>query len=514
MRRRRRAPGPPLVAGIVRSSPLCAARRLRHRLPGAGKRSFDQVVKRLDRHLATMTQMSSHIIRRSCAAALLAIAAAASPLAAQPGPVPTGQLDSIASANLARDRTVGAVVGIVKGADTLFLAPFGKADVESDVAMRTDAIFAIGSITKQFTAAAILQLRDQGKLSLDDDITKWFPDFDTRGARIPLRRLLDHTSGIPSVPELNRLRGDANASRDSIYAVIKRSPPQFAPGTAQMYSNRAYWLLHLVVEKASGMTYPRYLERMIFEPLGMKSSGICHGAPDVPRRAMGYFVRNGETRRAPELVPVVDLGSGALCSTAADMVTWLQALHGGRVLSDTSYAEMIRPATLADGTPLRYGMGVDVRQDARGNRFIGHAGEITGYAARANWYPEAQMAIVVLMNNSLDSSPTALVDELAGQLLPGTRPVPRPFAGDAEALAGTYTGTTGAGPTTMEVARTPEGLTISINGAAAQPLPWAEGLTFRQGGILLTFRRANGDGGPVTELRYDAGTEHSVLRRS
>ncbi len=175
---------------------------------------------------------------------------------------------------------------------------------------------------------------------------------------------------------------------------------------------------------------------------------------------------------------------------------------------------MIRPATLADGTPLRYGLGVDVRQDARGNHYIGHSGEITGYAARANWYPEAQMAIVVLMNNSIDSSPTAMADELAGQLLPGTRPSPRPFAGDAEALAGTYKGTTRGGPTTIQVARTTEGLTISINGAAAQPIPGVEGLTFRQGGILLTFRRTNGGGGPVTELRYDTGTEHSILTRS
>lgn len=124
------------------------------------------------------------------------------------------------------------------------------------------------------------------------------------------------------------------------------------------------------------------------------------------------------------------------------------------------------------------------------------------------------MAIVVLMNNSFDSSPTALVDELAGQLLPGIPPAPKPFGGDAEALAGTYRGTTGAGPAAIQVARTTKGLTISIDGAAAQPLAWVEGLTFRQGGILLTFRRTNGGGGPATELRYDAGTAYSILRRS
>jgi len=212
--------------------------------------------------------MPNQIASRFYAAALLAVVAAASPLAAQLRTPPTVTFDSIASANIAKDRTIGAVVAIVKGKDTLFLQQYGKADVETDVAMHTDAIFGIGSITKQFTAAAILQLRDQGKLGLDDDVTKWLTDFPTGGARLPLRRLLDHTSGISNVPELTQLRRDPNASRDTIYAVIKRYPLQFAPGTAQMYSNRAYWLLHLVVEKASGMTYQQYLERMIFEPSG------------------------------------------------------------------------------------------------------------------------------------------------------------------------------------------------------------------------------------------------------
>jgi CubicO group peptidase (beta-lactamase class C family) len=281
-----------------------------------------------------------------------------------------------------------------------------------------------------------------------------------------------------------------------------------------MYSSAAYWLLHRVVEKASGMTYQQYLERMIFEPLGMKSSGTCHGAPNPPRRATGYGVRNGESRRAPENAPIFYLGSGDLCSSVADMLTWVQALHGGKVLSKTSYSEMVKPATLADGTPLRYGMGVDVRKDARGINFIGHSGELPGYAARANWYPDAQIAIVVLMNNSFDSSPTAMADELAGQLLPANRPAPKPFVGDAEPLVGTYKGTTRSGPTTIQVARGTEGLTISINGAAAQQLPWVEGLTFRHGGVLLTFRRANGGSGAVTELRYDTGTEHSILARS
>lgn len=353
----------------------------------------------------------------------------ASPLRAQ-----EADPDSIVSANLARDGTIGAAVGVMRGADTLFFAAFGKADVETATALRTDAILGIGSITKQFTAAAILQLRDQGKLTLDDSISKWLPDFDTRGQHISLRRMLSHTSGLPDVSamrELTKLRFlplplDPAAARDSMYVAINRHPARLEPGAEYKYSSAGYWLLHRVIEEASGMPYLQYLERMIFEPLGMKSSGVCYGNSGLTRRATGYGVRNGAWRRAPDNAPVFYLGSGDLCSTVADMLTWLQALHGGKVLSATSYAEMVKPATLADGTALPYGLGVDVRQDARGNSFIGHSGEITGYAARANWYPESGIAIVVLMNSSFDSSPTALVGELAARFIADPPATPPP----------------------------------------------------------------------------------------
>ena len=462
-------------------------------------------------------RMSTKPVRlRPSLAAMVVMSIGVSTPAAQSGPTLAQRFDSIASANLAQDRAVGAVVAVVRGNDTLFVKGYGKADVESDVPMPTDAMFGIGSITKQFTAAAILQLRDQGKLSLDDDITQWLPDFDTRGNRVPLRRLLDHTSGITDVtttPEFRTLVRNAAFPRDSMYALIKRHPFQFPTGTAQVYNNSAFWLLHLVIEKASGTTYQRYIESKLFEPLGMKGSMFCFGSENVPRRARGYGVRNGRARRAPPNVPTWYLGSGVLCSTAGDLVTWLTALHGGRVLSPASYAEMIRPATLGDGTPTRYSMGLEVRKDARGLDFIGHSGEIAGYAARANWYPGARMAVVVLMNNSGDASPSAMAEELAAEVLPVPRRAPTPFTGDAAPLVGTYKGPARGGDMVVAVTQTPRGIACSVNGAPARPLPWVEGLTFQDGTALLTFRRANGSGGPATVLRYDAGSGYYVLQR-
>jgi CubicO group peptidase (beta-lactamase class C family) len=423
------------------------------------------------------------------------------------------RFDSIARANLAQDRAVGAVVAVVKGDDTLFLETYGKMDVESDVPMRPDAIFGIGSITKQFTAAAILKLRDRGKLSLDDDVTKWLPDFDTRGNQVPLRRLLDHTSGIPDVttkPAMREIGRNAALPPDAMYARIKRYPFEFATGTAQIYSNSAYWLLHLVIEKASGMRYQQFIAQELFAPLGMKSSGFCLSEENVPRRATGYRVRNGTVDRRPLNVSTWYLGSGALCSTAGDLVTWLQALHGGKVLSPASYAAMIEPATLNDGTRTRYAMGLEVRTDARGLRFIGHSGELPGYAARANWYPDARMAVVVLMNNSGDASPSAMAADLAAEVLPITRRAPRAFAGDAAPLTGTYEGRGRDGDLVVSVRQKGEGIAVSIDGGPARAVSWVDGLTFQDGAALLTFRRA---GGAVKELGYDAGSGYYILQR-
>ena len=460
--------------------------------------------------------MIYRVRRRICCTALALATLSVSSVAAESDPGLTQRLDSVATANLAQDRAVGAVVAVVEGSDTLFFRAYGKADVEADVPMPTDAIFGIGSITKQFTAAAILQLRDAGKLSLEDDLGEWLPEFDTRGHEVPLRRLLDHTSGVHDLSETGRfgeLVRNASIPRDSILALIGRGPFQFPPGAAQIYNNSAYWLLHLVIEKASGMSYQRFIESRIFEPLRMEDSGFCLSEEDVPGRAQGYHVRNGNVRRTPVNVSTWYLGSGALCSTAGDLVTWLKALHGGAVLSPSSYAEMISPGTLRDGTRTRYGMGLEVGADVRGLEFIGHSGEILGYGARANWYPDARMAVVVLINNSGDVSATAMAQDLAAEVLPATPRDPKPFGGDATPLVGTYRGIARGGDLVVRVTRRGREIAASVGGGPARPLSWVEGRTFQRGHALLTFASADGTSGPATELGYDAGSGYYVLDR-
>ncbi len=442
------------------------------------------------------------------------MAMAASAAAQSPRDALVSQLDSIANSPVVEGRAVGIGVAVVKGGDTLLLKGYGKADVEWNVAMPADAMFEIGSVTKQFTAAAILQLRDDGKLSLDDDITKFLPDFPTRGHKVSLRRLLDHTSGIKGLTEMPEFRRlvVSNDPRDSAYALIKTYPFEFAPGEAQIYNNSAFWLLGLVVEKASGMTYEDYVEKKIFAPLGMTRSMYCNSAEIVERRAHGYSYQGREARRAPTNVHTWPFAAGSLCSTAGDMVTWLRALHGGKVLTPASYAEMTKPSTLSDGTVLRYGMGIGVSTNLIGNRVIGHGGGIAGFVTEVSWYPDAQLAVVVLMNSNGPISPAALASELAAKVMPGTLPTFGKFTGDAAPLVGKYSGPSRGREMTAEVTQMPEGVSLSVNGSPARALQWEEGWTFRAGTAIVTFRRAGGSGN-AAELRFDTGGGHYVLKR-
>jgi CubicO group peptidase (beta-lactamase class C family) len=458
--------------------------------------------------------MLTRVHARSALGIVALIALVTGSAAAQSGRPIADRLDSIAANGLRYRGPVGIVAAVVKGNDTLLMKAYGKANLEWDVPMAVDAMFEVGSIAKQFAAAAILQLRDAGKLSLDDDITKWLPDLDTRGTKVTLSRMLDHTSGMQTGDAGGAF--DPRLTRDSAYLLLKRSPVsfKFRPGEAQAYDGGAYWLLGLVVEKASGMRYEEYMEKKIFEPLGMKRSMYCNSAVHVPRRAHGYQFVNGVFRRPPAVVYALVFTAGAICSTAGDLVTWLKALHGGSVLSPESYSLMTTQARLTDGYPVQYGMGIKVGEDYEGRKYIGHGGSAPGFRAEAMWYPDTQLAVVVLGNTT--GLPAAeLARELASEVLPPPRPTVRFYMGDATPFVGKYQYVMGGNRSiSIEVTQSAQGLAFSPNGGRAEPLPWVGGLNFYAGeDVTLTFRRANGDSGPVTELRRDDGGNLYILKK-
>ena len=232
----------------------------------------------------------------------------------------------------------------------------------------------------------------------------------------------------------------------------------------------------------------------------------CNSSENVPRRANGYIVyNNGVINRAPtnhhKWLP---FAAGSLCSTAGDLVTWVKALHGGRVLSPRSYREMTTPATLNDGTALRYGMGIAVQKDSRGLPYIGHGGSVGGFDADTRWYPDAQLAVVVLMNNGGDAGDIA--GKLAAELLPWQRPTVAAFTGDVAPLLGTYKGPGRGTDFVLEVTQAPQGIAVGVNGGTPRPAPWVEGTTFRLGGdTFITFR-----GG---DFHLSGGSAYTVLKR-
>lgn len=437
---------------------------------------------------------------------------------AQTGKVPAAtvrRLDAIAGAGVAEKRAVGIVAAVARGQETLLLQAYGRADAEKNVPLTPDTVIAVGSVTKQFTAAAILQLRDQGRLALDDDVTKWLPDFQTGGNKITLRHLLHHTGGIQEFGQMPELRAmqlmmNRSATTDDVYKVVKGYPPKFPAGTMQMYSNTGYWLLGRVIEKASGLTYEDYIEKRIFAPLKMSRSMYCDTTEDVPNRAVGHGIKGDVIRRAPDIVHTATNSAGAICSTAGDLITWLQALHGGKVLATKSYAELIAPARLNDGTTTRYGMGSTVSEDSNGLQYIGHNGGGFGFSSETRWYPETRLAAVVLTNSEPDEI-TMVIESLVAEVLPVPRPLD-PFTGDGSLLVGTYKGPGPAREMVVEVTQAPRGLQFSVNGGAPAPLPWVDHWTFRSKALLLTFRRT-GNAGPAEELRFDTGGDHLILKR-
>jgi CubicO group peptidase (beta-lactamase class C family) len=424
-------------------------------------------------------------------------------------------MDSIAHSPVVEGRVAGLAVAVVQGADTLLMKSYGKADLAWDIPMPTDAVFEIGSVTKQFTAAAILQLRDQGKIDLDADITKYLPDYPTQGHRIPVRRLLDHTSGIKGYTEMASFRDimTRDLPRDSLVARFAAEPFDFAPGQALIYNNSAYFLLGLIVEKASGMPYEEYVEKNLFAKLGMDRSSYCSNSEVVPRRARGYSLSRDGLAVAPYIDHTWPYAAGSLCSTVGDMVTWLRALHGGKVLPAASYQEMITPGKLEDGTPVRYAMGLARTPDPRGRPAIHHGGGIFGFVSDSRYYPEQDLYVVVLVNTTGNLSPAAIATEMVDVLLPPAPIERRSFEGDASQLAGTYTGPSRGRPMTVKVTATGNGLTAAINDGNAVQLAWVEELTFAIGGQLVTFQRSGGSG-PAAVVRIDSGGGLYVLRRA
>lgn len=295
----------------------------------------------------------------------------------------------------------GATVLLMRDGEVLFRGSAGLADIELGVPMQPDHVLRIGSITKQFTAAAILLLQDRGKLNVADEITRYLPDFPTQGERITIAQLLSHTSGIfnytdlPSYWRGGLLRTDISV--DELINLFADQPLQFSPGSEFSYSNSGYVLLGAIIEKVTGKTYAESLRTEVFAPLKLHDTHYG-GLQIVPRRASGYSVGpDGQYRNALPISMTHPYATGALLSTVDDLARWNAALFDGGLLSEESINAMSTATQLDDGSVTEYGYGLYVRE-RDGLNVIGHTGGIHGFSSSELWLPDQRVYAVVLSN--------------------------------------------------------------------------------------------------------------------
>ncbi len=445
------------------------------------------------------------VIRPIVRAVVMLLAAPACLVAQRPlNARTTAGLDSIARATLATDRVAGLTIAVSRGTQPPVIRPYGKADLALNVATPENAVYEIGSVTKQFTAVAILQLVERGRLSLDAELSALLPNVRFTGPTVTLRRLLDHTSGIPGYTEMAEFGAlmPQALPRDSLVRLIASKPRDFAPGDEMRYNNSAYFLLGLIIERASGMPYEQYVASELFKRAGMTRSRYCSNTAVVPGTVQGYDLVGTALQRARYLDQRWPYAGGSLCSTARDLLAWNAALHGGRLLTAASYRELLTPGTLTDGATTRYATGLVVNDSLAGRLAIHHGGAIPGFASAAAYVPGDSLTVVVLINTLGALNPTDLVEAVIRHVAGGQTLPPRAFAGNVGVFTGRYLGVSRAGrPGVLQVRAHPAGgLSVQVGGDSVQRAEWRGGDTFALSSTRVTFTRAQGR---VTGARVD-----------
>jgi D-alanyl-D-alanine carboxypeptidase len=293
-------------------------------------------------------------------------------------------------------------VAVSERGQIIYSEAFGVIDKESAMAATPRSLLQAGSVTKQFTAAAILRLAERGALTLDDRIEKFVPTFDPRGATITLRRLLSHTSGLrrdwyPAGPPWPNLLAPVTRQQ-TIQGLNSGQLLDSPPGTQYSYSNAGFMLLGFAIESITGMSYPEFIHTEFALPLGLLDTGVC-GTSNLPVPEGYGLINNATWIRLPSLHNTVVWSSGSLCTTANDLARWAHLLATGHVLLPDSYTTMTTPARLANNTVLSngYALGV-IRQSLQGHPIVWHNGAIDGFRSHLIYLSNQDIAVAVITN--------------------------------------------------------------------------------------------------------------------
>jgi CubicO group peptidase (beta-lactamase class C family) len=314
----------------------------------------------------------------------------------------SSKLDTLMIRQFGANET-GAVALVVKNGNPIYRKAFGKADLEHNIHMTPEHVFGIGSMTKQFTAVGILMLMEQGSLSLQDSITKFINDYPTNGNVITIHNLLTHTSGIKSYTELGKWRKfwRNDVTTQEMIDFFKTEPMDFKPGEMWHYSNSGYFLLGVIIEKVSGISYGEFVTKKIFEPLGMKNTYYSARSTIIPNRAMGYQ-RGSEYRNAEYLSHTQPFSAGAIMSTVDDLLKWQLAIQNDVLVKGETISKAFVDYTLNNGKPIRYGYGW-MLDEINGSSTREHSGGIFGYSSNSIYLPQEDVYVAVLTNCNCNS---------------------------------------------------------------------------------------------------------------
>jgi CubicO group peptidase (beta-lactamase class C family) len=292
----------------------------------------------------------------------------------------------------------GVSLAVIRNGEIVLAKGYGLANLEHQVPVKPETIFQSGSMGKQFTATAVMMLVEEGKLSLDDKLIKFFPDGPEAWRNITVRHLLTHTSGMGDYPDDFDLRRDY--TEDEMVQRIKAIPLAFQPGEKWSYSNLAYVTLGVLIHKVSGKFYGDFLQERVFKPLGMSTARVISEADIVPNRAAGYRLVNGELKNQNWVSPTLNTtADGALYLTVYDMAKWDAALYTDKLLKRSSLEQMWTPVKLNDGKTFPYGFGWALG-NVHGHRLIEHGGSWQGFKSQISRYVDDKLTVVVFANQA------------------------------------------------------------------------------------------------------------------
>jgi len=426
-------------------------------------------------------------MRRFATVAVLLFPFAVNAQALPPVPAVARIADSLAQAFIADRSAPSVAIALVRGRDTITIRAWGKADLEQGVAATPLSVYRIGSVTKQFTSAAVMQLVEQGKVKLDDSIAVYLTALPAAWRPITVRQLLNHTSGIPSYTGIGaawQRRWGEEMNPDTLVALTAGLPLWFAPGSSWRYDNSGYVVLGMLIEKITAHPWGTDIAERFAKPLGLDDTRDCLGTPIIPRRAHGYEASGNTWVNTPYLAMSQPYAAGALCSTVGDLTKWNRALNTGRVVSPASYALMTTPEGAAAAS--HYGFGL-VSDTIAGRRIIAHNGGINGFSTGNAWVPSAELSITVLANSG-----SARSDELVNQLARAALGVPlaKPpkfvefTAADRARFpryVGVYALALPTGPRDLTIADAGDHLTAQLAGQPAIPILYIDNDTFGVG---------------------------------